>query len=116
MKKILVVEDDDNIRELYKAELMDEGYEVVTACDGAQGYESYLKEKPDLVTIDIKMEGADGISLMHKIRKGDKKTPIIIYTAYGEYSQDFATWAANEYLVKSADLDQLKEKIKEFLP
>lgn len=69
MKKILVVEDDDNIRNLYAAELADEGYDVVVACDGAQGYECYLKDKPDLVTIDIKMEKVDGISLMRRIRK-----------------------------------------------
>ncbi|MGM0365567.1 MAG: response regulator [Actinomycetota bacterium] len=115
MKKILIVEDDDNIRRLYEAELIDEGYEVVTACDGAQGYDCYVRDKPDLVTIDIKMEGEDGISLMHRIRKNNKKIPIIIYTAYGEYSQDFSTWAANEYLVKSANLDQLKNKIRELL-
>lgn len=115
MKKILVVEDDDNIRKLYEAELMDEGYDVVTAPDGAQGYECYIKGKPDLVTIDIKMEGVDGINLLRMIRKKDKKIPIIIYTAYGEYTQDFSTWAANEYLVKSANLDQLKKKIKQLL-
>ncbi len=115
MKKILVVEDDEHIRKLYAAELADEGYMVVVAGDGDLGYERYLKEKPDLITVDIKMERVDGIRMMRMIRKRDKKIPIIIYTAYGEYSQDFSTWAANAYLVKSANLEQLKKKIKQLL-
>ncbi len=112
MKKILVIEDEDNIRNLYRDELIDEGYDVLTAKDAECGFNQYVKEGPDLITIDIKMEDMDGIELMHKIRKIDKKIPIILYTAYGEYSQDFSTWAADEYLVKSSDLKELKEKIK----
>lgn len=115
MKTILIVEDEDHLRKLYEAELSDEGYKVVSAEDGDRGYDQYLNHKPDLVTIDIKMQGMDGINLMHKIRRLDKEIPIILYTAYGEYSQDFATWAANEYVVKSSDLSQLKRKIKKLL-
>lgn len=115
MKKILIIEDEDNIRNLYKEELKDEGYEVATACDGMRGYELFLKDKPDLITIDIKMPDIDGIELLQKIRKVDKKVPIILYTAYGEFSQDFSTWTANEYLVKSSNLDDLKNKIRELL-
>ena len=115
MKTILIVEDEDNLRNLYEAELTEEGYQVWSAEDGNQGYQYYIQARPDLITIDIKMEGLDGIGLMHKIRKIDKKVPIILYTAYGEYSQDFSTWAANEYLVKSSDLGPLKAKIRELL-
>ncbi|MCG9479593.1 MAG: response regulator [Actinomycetia bacterium] len=115
MKTILIVEDEEHLRKLYRDELIDEGYRVIVAGDGDQGFEYYQDQRPDLVTIDIKMQGTDGISLMHKIRKLDKKIPIILYTAYGEYSQDFLTWAANEYLVKSSDLEQLKRKIRKLL-
>lgn len=115
MKKILIVEDEDNIRNLYKEELIDDGYEVIAADDGESGYRLFLKDKPDLVTIDIKMPGIDGIELLQKIRKIDKKIPIILYTAFGEYSQNFYTWPANEYLIKSSNLDELKEKIKKLL-
>ncbi|MBC7333195.1 MAG: response regulator [Actinobacteria bacterium] len=115
MKKILVVEDEDNIRDLYREELQDEGYEVETASDGASGYEAFLKYRPNLITIDIKMPDMDGVELLQRIRKLDKKVPIILYTAYGEFSQNFSTWTANEYLVKSSNLDELKNKIKELL-
>jgi len=115
MKKILIVEDEDPIRNLYKEELKDEGYEVVVAADGLVGYELFKKEKPDLITIDLKMPNMNGIELLDKIRKENKDIPIIIYTAYGEFTQNFSTWAADEYLVKSSDLTEFKAKIKDLL-
>jgi two-component system, response regulator, stage 0 sporulation protein F len=115
MKKILVVEDDMPIRNLYKEELIDEGYNVVTAPDGLAGYELFRKEKPDLITIDIKMPNMNGLELLDKIRKEDKTVPIIIYSAYGEFTQNFSTWAADEYLVKSSDLTEFKKRVRELL-
>ncbi|OQA22170.1 MAG: Sporulation initiation phosphotransferase F [Actinobacteria bacterium ADurb.Bin346] len=115
MKKILVVEDDMPIRNLYKEELIDEGYDVVTAPDGVVGYELFRKEKPDLITIDIKMPNMNGLELLDKIRKEDKCIPIIIYSAYGEFTQNFSTWAADEYLVKSSDLTEFKNRVRELL-
>lgn len=115
MKKVLVVEDETSIRNLYKEELIDEGYEVITAGDGFAGYELFKKEHPDLLTIDLKMPNMNGIELLDKIRREDKNTPIIIYSAYSEFTQNFSTWAADEYLVKSSDLTEFKEKVKELL-
>jgi DNA-binding response OmpR family regulator len=115
MKKILVVEDDMPIRNLYKEELIDEGYDVVTAPDGVAGYELFRKEKPDLITIDIKMPNMNGLELLDKIRKEDKAVPIIIYSAYGEFTQNFSTWAADEYLVKTSDLTEFKNRVRELL-
>lgn len=115
MKKILVVEDDMPIRNLYKEELLDEGFEVVTAPDGVAGYEMFRKEKPDLITIDLKMPNMNGLELLDKIRKEDREIPIIIYSAYGEFTQNFSTWAADEYLVKSSDLTEFKSKVRELL-
>ncbi|MBN1299412.1 MAG: response regulator [Actinobacteria bacterium] len=115
MKKILVVEDDMPIRNLYKEELIDEGYEVLTAHDGVAGYQLFKSSKPDLITLDIKMPNMNGLELLDKIRKENKEVPIIIYSAYGEFTQNFSTWAADEYLVKSSDLTEFKNKVKELL-
>lgn len=115
MKRILVVEDDMPIRNLYKEELVDEGYEVITATDGLEGYKLFKETNPDLITIDIKMPNMNGLELLDKIRKEDKDVPIIIYSAYGEFSQNFSTWAADEYLVKSSDLTEFKSKVRELL-
>ncbi len=115
MRKILVVDDEESIRLLYKEELEDEGYEVVLAADGMEALEKFQLFQPDLVTLDLKMPGMDGLEVLQKIRKVDMDIPIVLLTAYSEFKQDFTTWASNAYIVKSMDLSELKVTIKEFL-
>lgn len=115
MKSILVVDDEENIRFLYKEELIDEGYDVILASGGAEALELLKTKKPDLITLDIKMPGMDGIETLRKIKKIDKNVPVILCTAYGQYKQDFSSWASDAYVVKSADLEELKTKIKTIL-
>jgi DNA-binding response OmpR family regulator len=112
--KILVVDDDAHILRLYKEELQEEGYEVVTASTGEEALAVFDKENPDLVTLDILMPDIDGISLLRRMKEMKPRLPIIMSTAY-DYRDDFAVWASEAYLVKSADLDELKSKIKELL-
>lgn len=115
MKKILVVDDEENIRFLYKEELGDEGYEVALASSGKEALELMKADKPDLITLDIKMPEMDGIETLKKIKEIDDKMPVILCTAYGQYKQDFSSWASDAYVVKSADLQELKDTIKEIL-
>ncbi|MEJ2313678.1 MAG: response regulator [Nitrospirota bacterium] len=112
--KVLVVDDDAHILRLYKEELEEEGYDVVTAGTGEEALEVFEKENPDLVTLDILMPDIDGISLLRRMKEMKPRLPIIMSTAY-DYRDDFAVWASEAYLVKSADLDELKSKIKELL-
>ncbi|MEK6646866.1 MAG: response regulator [Candidatus Firestonebacteria bacterium] len=115
MTKILIVEDEESVRLLFAEELSAEGYEVDTAENGEVALEKITKNKPDLITLDIKMPGMDGLELLDKIRQFDKEIPVIICTAYGTYKQDFFTWASDEYITKSADLTELKSKVKKLL-
>lgn len=115
MKKIMVVDDEENIRFLYKEELIDEGYEVILAGSGMEALELLNTKKPDLITLDIKMPGIDGIETLRRIKELDKNIPVILCTAYGQYKQDFSSWASDAYVVKSADLEELKTKIKTIL-
>ena len=115
MKKIMVVDDEENIRFLYKEELMDEGYDVVLAASGQEALDLLRDSKPDLLTLDIKMPEMDGIETLRKIKEIDKELPVVLCTAYGQYKQDFSSWASDAYVVKSADLDELKSVIKEIL-
>jgi DNA-binding response OmpR family regulator len=112
--KILVVDDDLHIQKLYKMELEEEGYNVVTASNGKEAMEQFEAEEPDLVTLDILMPDIDGISILRKMKDARPRMPIIMSTAY-DYRDDFAVWASEAYLVKSADLTELKEKVKELL-
>ena len=112
--KILVVDDDAHILKLYKLELEEDGYEVVTASNGQEAMEQFNSEEPDLVTLDILMPDIDGISLLRQMKEKKPRLPIIMSTAY-DYRDDFAVWASEAYMVKSADLSEMKEMIKKLL-
>jgi len=111
MKKIMVVDDEENIRFLYKEELEDEGFSVELAKDGEEALEKLPDFKPNLITLDIKMPGMNGIEVLKRIREQDRELPIVLCSAYGEYKQDFTTWASDAYVVKCADLTELKTTI-----
>jgi DNA-binding response OmpR family regulator len=115
MKRILVVDDEEGIRQLYKEELQDEGYEVELAERGEEALEKISTAKPDAVILDLKMPGMGGLEVLERIREQDKDLPVIISTAYGEYKSDLTTWASDAYIVKSADLAELKRVIRGFL-
>jgi len=115
MKKVLVVDDEESIRELYRADLADEGYEVVLAVDGRQALvllESFL---PNLVTLDIKLPDIDGIEVLRRIREKNATIPVVLLTAFGEFRQDFNTWASDAYIVKSHDTTELKDTVRRLL-
>jgi len=115
MKRIMVVDDEENIRFLYKEELEDEGFTVELAKNGEEALEKLPDFKPDLITLDIKMPGMNGIEVLKRIREQDRKLPIVLCSAYGEYKQDFTTWASDAYVVKCADLTELKTTIRRLL-
>ena len=115
MKKILVIDDEESIRELYRAELADEGYEVDLAADGREALRRLDAFRPDLVTLDIKMPGIDGIEVLRRIREKDATIPVILVSAFGEFKQDFNTWASDAYIVKSHDPTELKETVRKLL-
>ena len=115
MTTILLVEDDKNQRLLYEQELRHEGYEVVTASNGKEALEEVQGKLPDIVIMDINMPKMDGIEAMGRILGKKKEISVIINTAYSNYKDSFMSWAADAYIVKTSDLSELKEKIKEVL-
>jgi DNA-binding response OmpR family regulator len=112
--KILVVDDEKNILKLYKAELEDEGYEVVLANSGKEAIELFKTENPDLVTLDIMMPDIDGIQVLRQIKQERPQVPVIMLTAY-DYRDDFSVWVSDAYVVKSSDLVTLKSTIKQII-
>ncbi len=113
--KILVVDDEENIRWLYKEELEEEGYQITAAASGEEALTMVPELKPDLVVMDIKMPGISGVDALIKIKEVDKDIPVILCSAYSDYKQDFSTWASDAYVVKASNLDELKKAITRVL-
>ncbi len=117
MSTALIIEDNLNQRKLYTQELEDEGYQVVTAASGHEGVKLIQDKKvePDVVILDIHMPQGDGIETLGQILALDSRLPVILNTAYTTYRDNFMTWCASAYIVKSSDLTELKETIKKLL-
>ena len=114
-RKILLVENEEGQRLLYEQELNEEGYLVIWARNGKEALQ-YLEESPcDLVVLDIVMPEMDGLEVLAKIVSRYKKMPVILHTAYAHYKNDFMTWLADAFVVKSSDLSVLKKTVKELL-
>ena len=115
MPNLLVVDDNENLRMLYKEELTEEGYSVAVAENGKTALDAIETHHPDLIILDISMPGMDGVQTMHEILHRHRIIPIILNTAFPQYRDDYSTWPANAYVVKSGDLTELKAKIQEQL-
>ncbi len=115
MKKILLVDDEDSIHLLYREELEEEGYEVHSALSGEEALSQLKIILPDLVILDINMPGINGIDVLRQIKEMNPSLPVILSSAYQEFKQDLATWASDEYIVKSSNLDELKAAVKKHL-
>jgi CheY-like chemotaxis protein len=116
MAKILLVEDEKNVALLYAQALEEEGYAVVCAGDGRTAIQLVRSERPDLVIMDINLpEKMDGLESMSRILGDNKNIPVIINTGYSEYKDNFMSWAAEAYVLKSADLDPLLSAVRSAL-
>ncbi|MDI6739453.1 MAG: response regulator [Candidatus Edwardsbacteria bacterium] len=116
MAKILIVDDEENIRQLYQLELSNAGHEVAAAGTIEQAKDIFERSGTDLVILDLKLTPSDGgLEALKWLRERDRKMPIIINTAYPAYRTDFSSWLADAYLVKSSNLDELKSTIVKLL-
>ena len=115
MSKILLVEDDSNQAILYQQELEADGYEVVLAGNGREAIQKVEEDKPDLIVMDVSMPGMDGIEAMGRILSEHNSLPVILNTAYSSYKDNFLSWSADAYVIKSSDLKELKTAIEKLL-
>lgn len=115
MEKILCVDDDLSLLRLYEDELSEEGYKVILAKDGKEALAKFEKESPQVVIMDIRMPQMDGIETLTALLGKDRQVPVILNTAYPQYRENFMTWGAEAYVIKSSDLTELKQKIREVL-
>jgi len=115
MAKILVIEDEKNLRVLYSQDLAQDGFEVVTAATATEGLALVASEKPDLVVMDIRLPGMDGLEAMSRLLDKHPRIPVVLNSAYSSYKDSFMSWSADAYVVKSADTGELRARVRELL-
>ncbi len=115
MKKILLVDDEEGIQLLYREEFEEEGYEVVSAYNGEDALKIFASQPPELVILDINMPEMSGIEVLRRMKELKPDLPVILSSAYQEYKQDLGSWASEEYIVKSANLDELKKAVRKYM-
>ena len=118
-KKILVVEDYEDIRSFLKYLLEELGYQVCEARDGIEAFDIFKQNHPDLILMDISLPGVDGITATKAIRELEvdgENTPIIAVTAFGQlYYKKAMEAGCNELIEKPVDFESLSPVIHHYL-
>ncbi len=114
-KKILVVEDDEEMRALLEEFFLEEGFETESVNDGSEAFRKLVKESFDLVITDIRMPGLTGLDILPGIRKLQPEVPIIVITAFGsdEIRQRALERGATAYLEKPIQFKTLRSLVCE---
>lgn len=110
-----MVDDEELILKLYRKEFVEDGYQVKTAKSAEEAIKMVREEEVNLLILDIKIEGKNGVELLSDFRRINRDLPIILNSAYSTYKSDFRSWLADAYLVKSSNLEELKKTIRELI-
>jgi len=115
--KVLVAEDDRAVREAIERALKFEGYEVVTARDGAESLAMVLNESPDAIVLDVMMPHVDGLEACRRLRARGDATPVLMLTARHEVSDRVAGLdaGADDYMMKPFALEELLARLRALL-
>jgi len=115
--RVLVVEDDEHVRDAVTRALRFEGYDVITAVDGNDGLVQFDRHPPDAVVLDVLMPGTDGLAVCRILRDRGSRTPILMLTARHEVADRVAGLdaGADDYLVKPFALDELFARLRALL-
>ena len=117
-KKILLIENDDENRELMRTSLQQDGYEVVIASDGVRGFDKALFVRPDLIVTGVRIPGADGMHVLRKVRSTAilEKTPVLITTAFGTGDGTFSLQlGANAFEPKPLNSENFLSTVRRLL-
>jgi len=118
MGKILVVDDQLGMRRLLFETFREDQHEVEMAANGTEALKLFISFEPDLILMDMKMTGMNGIETLEQIRTIDRRVAVIMMTAYGETNQN--TEQAKDlgilyYIGKPFDLFELRERVRQIL-
>jgi len=117
MATILVIDDEPGIRDLLDTLLSRKGYDVVLADNGQKGLEVFRRARPDVIVLDLKMPGMNGVTVLQQIRSLNPTQPVIVLTgaATPESEQQVRTLGVTEYVEKEFSLHLLGDALKRVL-
>jgi len=115
MARILIVDDEKNQRLLYREDFEEQGFQVETAENGLDALRKVDEFLPDLVILDISMPGMDGMEALSGILARYPDLPVVLHTAYSSYRDNFMSWSAHAYVVKSSDREELFATVRRLL-
>ena len=117
MAKVLVIDDEPGIRDLLHQLLRRKGHDVVLAESGQNGLEFFRRFRPDVIVLDLKMPGMDGLTVLQQVRSLDPKQPVIILTGAGtpETEQQVRALGVTEFVEKEFSLHLLGDSLKRLL-
>ena len=116
MARILIIDDAAKLRRFYRLELEAEGYEIVDVGTGSEALQILEQEKFDAIVMDLLLPDCFGLQLLDEILLRQRRMPLVINTAYGQYRDNFHTWGADAFVVKSSNLGELKKALKQVTP
>lgn len=108
---LLFVDDEEELLNLYRSAFGREGYEVLTAPDLPSARSLLAGAEVAAVVLDIRLAEGSGLELLREIKAGRPHLPVVLSTAYARYQDDFSSWLADAYVVKSSDLTELKAAV-----
>jgi two-component system response regulator (stage 0 sporulation protein F) len=116
--KILIVDDQYGIRILLNEIFQKEGYQTFQAANGVQALSIVAKETPDLMILDMKIPGMDGLEILRRVKKTNPEINVIIMTAYGELDMihEAMDLGAITHFAKPFDIDEIREVVRKELP
>lgn len=117
-EKILIVDDQFGIRILLNEVFQKEGYQTFQAANGLQALDILKKHDPDLVLLDMKIPGMDGIEILKRMKVIDPDIRVIIMTAYGELNmiQEAKNLGALTHFAKPFDIDDIRAAVRKHMP
>lgn len=117
MQTILVIDDDDSLRDTIALMLEQEGFRVQLAADGREGYERCLTLRPDLILVDLRLPGMTGVEICRQLRADKVQTPIIVLSAVGDEIDKVLLLeiGADDYVVKPFGRRELLARIRAVL-
>ena len=115
-KKLLIVDDQFGIRVLLNEVFEKDGYETMQASNGKQALKLVKDKEPDLILLDMKIPGMDGLEILREIKKMDVKSDVIMMTAYGELEMinEAMRLGALTHFAKPFDIDEVRDNVRKY--